>query len=315
VHDPFAEEMPVEARALVKRYGHILAVDHVDLTVHGGDIYGFLGPNGAGKTTAMRMLLGLLTADEGSVRLFGRDPHTDLPAALDGVAGFVETPNFYPFLTGRKNLELFAALDGGGAAARIDEALELVELRDRASDRVGGYSQGMKQRLGLAVSLIRDPRLLVLDEPTNGLDPAGIRDMRAIIKGLAERGMTIFLSSHQLAEMEEMCSRVAIIRSGNIVYEGALEDVRASTTPRYRLKTTDQARALELCVTQPGVADAAREGGDIVLTADEGTVIALSRRLVEGGLGIAALTLEGATLESLFFELTEGSAAPGAAAA
>jgi ABC-2 type transport system ATP-binding protein len=306
---------PVEARALVKRYGHILAVDHVDLTVHAGDIYGFLGPNGAGKTTAMRMMLGLLTADEGSVRLFGRDPHTDLPRALDGVAGFVETPNFYPFLTGRKNLELFAALDGGGAAARIDEALELVELRDRASDKVGGYSQGMKQRLGLAASMIRDPRLLVLDEPTNGLDPAGIRDMRSTITGLSERGMTIFLSSHQLAEMEEICSQVAIIRSGSIVYEGALDDIRASVEPRYRLRTTDQARAMELCGAQRGIADVSFEGDDIMLTADEQAAIALSRALVESGLGIAALAPESATLESLFFELTEGIPSHGAAAA
>jgi ABC-2 type transport system ATP-binding protein len=310
-----AGDIPVEARALVKRYGHILAVDHVDLTVHAGDIYGFLGPNGAGKTTAMRMLLGLLNADEGSVRLFGRDPHTDLPRALDGVAGFVETPNFYSFLTGRKNLELFAALDGGGAAARIDQALDLVELRDRASDKVGGYSQGMKQRLGLAVSLIRDPKLLVLDEPTNGLDPAGIRDMRATIKGLSDRGMTIFLSSHQLAEMEEICSRVAIIRSGSIVYEGALEDVRASVEPRYRLRTTDQARAEAICRAEPRIADVGLDGDDLLFTADEPTAIALSRQLVEAGLGIAALTPESATLESLFFELTEGTRPHGAEAA
>src|SRR5581483_8073637 len=177
--------LPLEARDLRKRYGHVAAVDGIDLTVHSGDIYGFLGPNGAGETTAMRILLGLLRPDAGTARLFGRDPQHELPEALEGVAGFVETPHFYPYLSGRTNMELFAAFDGGDGRGRIDELLELVELRDRSDDRVGGYSQGMRQRLGLAVSLLRDPKLLILDEPTNGLDPAGIRDMRGSRPGRA----------------------------------------------------------------------------------------------------------------------------------
>jgi ABC-2 type transport system ATP-binding protein len=196
--------LPLEARGLLKRYGPVVAVDGIDLTVHAGDVYGFLGPNGAGKTTAMRIMLGLLRPDAGSTRLFGRDPQRELPEALDGVGGFVETPHFYPYLTGRKNLELFAAFDGGDRRDRIDELLDLVELRERAGDRVGGYSQGMRQRLGIAASLLRDPRLLILDEPTNGLDPAGIRDMRGLITRLAAQGMTVLLSSHLLAEVEEL---------------------------------------------------------------------------------------------------------------
>jgi ABC-2 type transport system ATP-binding protein len=299
-------ELPVAVSGLVKRYGHILAVDDVDLNVHVGDIYGFLGPNGAGKTTAMRVMLGLLRPDAGTVRLFGRDPLHDIPAALDGVAGFVEAPHFYSYLTGRKNLELLAAFDGGDARGRIDEVLEIVELSDRAGDRVGGYSQGMRQRLGLAASLLRDPRLLILDEPTNGLDPGGIRDMRGLIKRLAEQGMTIFLSSHLLAEVEELCTRVAIIRSGAIVYEGALADLHASAAPRYRLRPTDRDRAREVCAAQEGLRDLSVEGEELVFTAGEEVVVALSRRLVEAGLGIASLVPETATLEHLFFELTEG---------
>jgi len=304
------QEAPVSARGLVKRYGELLAVDRVDLSVAAGDVYGFLGPNGAGKTTAMRVLLGLMRPDAGEVRLFGRDPQRDLPEALDGVAGFVESPRFYPYLTGRKNLELFAAFDGGNAALRIDGVLEVVGLQHRARDKVGGYSQGMKQRLGLAVSLLRDPKLLVLDEPTNGLDPGGIRDMRALIKELAAQGMTIFLSSHLLAEVEELCTRVAVIREGRIVYEGSLADLHASAAPRFHLRTSDQEAARLILEADSRVRAVAADGGELVFEADEAAVLDLSRALVEAGLGIAALVPETATLERLFFELTEGEPHP-----
>ena len=302
---------PVAARGLVKQYGEIKAVDHVDLTVEAGDIYGFLGPNGAGKTTAMRMMLGLLRPDEGAVELFGRDPQGGAPAALEGVAGFVETPRFYSYLSGRKNLELLAALDGGDATHRIDPVLARVELSGRAKDKVGNYSQGMRQRLGLAAALLRDPRLLIIDEPTNGLDPGGIRDRRDMIKQLAAQGMTILLSSHLLAEVEELCTRVAIIRNGCVVYEGALADFHARATPRYRLRTTDQARAREIVAATVEL----EPDGSLIFAADEAAAIALSRRLVEAGLGIAALVPEATTLEELFFELTEGAPAAAAAAA
>src|SRR3954466_15021747 len=172
---------PVEIRGLVKRYGEIVAVDHVDLTVQPGDVYGYLGPNGAGKTTSLRMMLGLIAPTEGSVRLFGRDPQAGV-AALEGVAGFVEAPRFYPYLSGRRNLELLAAFDGGDAAERMPAALETVELTDRAKDRAGGDSHGLPQRLGAAPALLRTPKLLLLDEPATGLDPAGMRDMRRLIR-------------------------------------------------------------------------------------------------------------------------------------
>jgi ABC-2 type transport system ATP-binding protein len=301
---------PIAIRGLSKSYGRILAVDGIDLTVKAGDIYGFLGPNGAGKTTAMRILLGLLHQDAGEVRLFGRDPQRDLPEALDGVAGFVETPHFYPYLSGRTNLELFAAYDGGEAGTRVGSALDTVGLESRAGDKVGDYSQGMRQRLGLAVSLLREPRLLILDEPTNGLDPGGIRDMRDLIKQLAGEGMTIFLSSHLLAEVEELCTRVAVIHSGRIVYEGSLAELHASAAPRYRLRTSDQQTARRVLAARPDVRELESEGDNLVFVADEATVLALSRVLVEAGLGIAALQPESASLERLFFELTEGGEHP-----
>ena len=307
-------DRPVEARGLVKRYGAVIAVDHVDLTVEPGDVYGFLGPNGAGKTTTLRILLGLIRPDDGEARLFGRDPQHELPEALDGVAGFVETPYFYPYLSGRKNLELLAAFDRDGGRAQIDQLLELVDLDRRADDRVGGYSQGMRQRLGVASSLVRDPRLLLLDEPTNGLDPAGMRDMRALVKRLAGEGITVLLSSHLLAEVDELCNRVAIIRTGRIVYEGTLSDLRASAgASRYRLRTTDDRVAQLTLLEHSHAREVALEGDELTFTADEEEVAAISRALVEAGLGITALVPEQHSLESLFFELTEGEPVEAAA--
>ena len=306
--------VPVEARGLAKHYGEIVAVDGVDLTVEAGDVYGYLGPNGAGKTTSLRMLLGLIRPTEGAARLFGRDPLIEGARALDGVAGFVEEPRFYPYMSGRRNLELCAAYDGGDARGRIDEALATVELSDRAGDKVKGYSHGMRQRLGIAGALLRSPRLLLLDEPTTGLDPAGMRDMRVLIRRLAGEGITIVLSSHLLTEVEEVCDRVAIIRSGRVVYEGELDELRRQAAGSYRLRTTDNAHALQVCEAQRGVGDARTEGREIRLTADEEAAAQLSIALAEAGIGITALTPEGATLEDLFFRLTEDGAAPAPAA-
>ena len=307
-------DRPVEARGLVKRYGAITAVDNVDLTVEPGDVYGFLGPNGAGKTTTLRILLGLIRPDDGEARLFGRDPQHELPEALDGVAGFVETPYFYPYLSGRKNLELLAAFDLAGGSARIDQLLELVDLDGRAHDRVGGYSQGMRQRLGVASSLVRNPRLLLLDEPTNGLDPGGMRDMRTLVSRLSNEGITVLLSSHLLAEVEELCNRVAIVRTGRIVYEGTLADLRASAgTSRYRLRTTDAKVARLTLLEHSAARDVSLDGEELTFSAGEEEVAAISRALVGAGLGITALVPEQQSLESFFFELTEGEPVEAAA--
>jgi ABC-2 type transport system ATP-binding protein len=298
---------PVRARGLVKRYKEVVAVDRIDLNVHAGDVYGFLGPNGAGKTTTLRMALGLITPSAGSVELFGRDPLRDGARALEGVAGFVESPRFYPYLTARKNLELLAALDGESARERIDEVLEIVELAPRAKHRVGGYSHGMRQRLGIAAALLRRPRLLILDEPATGLDPAGMRDMRLLIRRLAGEGITVLLSSHQLPEVQELCDRVAIVDSGRVVYEGALADLRRQGGGGYRLRTTDDELALGVMREQPEIASARAGEHALAFEADEHAVGELSLALARAGIGVLTLTPELATLEDLFFRLTEGA--------
>jgi ABC-2 type transport system ATP-binding protein len=248
------------------------------------------------------------------VRLFGRDPMQSVQA-LAGVAGFVEAPTFYPYLTGRRNLQLLAGYDGDGARERIGAALDTVELADRAKDRVGGYSHGMRQRLGIAAALLRDPKLLLLDEPATGLDPAGMRDMRLLIRRLADQGITVLLSSHLLAEVEELCNRVAIVRLGSIVYEGEIAALKRGAGTVYRLSTTDDATAMKVCEAQPGIAELRTEHGQLTFTSDEPTVAQLSQALVEAGALIKALAPTTVTLEDLFFSLTEGTPAPAANAA
>ena len=300
-------EEPVVVRALVKRYGAVVAVDHVDLTVHAGDVYGFLGPNGAGKTTSLRMLLGLVRPTAGTVRVFGHDPATDPATALRSVAGFVESPAFYPYLTGRANLELVADYTARDARGRIGEALETVDLADRARDRVGGYSFGMRQRLGIAAALVRKPRLLVLDEPTTGLDPAGMRDMRTLVRGLVEQGITVLLSSHLMDEVEDLCNRVAIINHGRIIHEGALHEL-LSEPAHYHLNTTDNAAAAALATTL-GIAVRGADPSGLSLSADRALIDQLTIRLGSDAIAIRGLAQSSTTLADRFFQLTEPSAA------
>ena len=297
----------IETRGLIKRYGELTAVDRVDLTVRAGDVYGYLGPNGAGKTTSLRMMLGLIRPDAGWVKLFGHDPLQEGARALDGVAGFVEAPRFYPYLSGRRNLELVAALDGGDAAERIDDALATVDLSGRAKDKVRGYSHGMRQRLGIAGALLRDPRLLLLDEPTTGLDPAGMRDMRALIHRLASDGITVLLSSHLMSEVEELCDRVAIVSRGRVIHEGSLEELIAGSAGGYALRTTDDARAAAIARDADGIGEVeAADGGIAFRAGHEAAVAELSLALARAGVGIVALVPRTASLEELFFRLTEG---------
>ena len=307
------DALPISARGLTKLYGDLRAVDDIDLRVEPGDVYGYLGPNGAGKTTSMRMLLGLIRPSSGDARLFGRDPQTEGARALDGVAGFVEAPRFYPYLSGRANLELVAAYDGGDAAALIDESLDLVNLADRAKDKVGGYSHGMRQRLGIAGALLRRPRLLLLDEPATGLDPAGMRDMRALIRRLAGDGMTVLLSSHLMDEVQELCNRVGIVQRGRMIYEGTLSGLLATAAGRHRLQTSDDDRASAIAARQRGLQDVVREPGGVgFVTGDNAAVEALSLELAHERIGIRALIPITPTLEELFFALTEGDGVPAA---
>jgi ABC-2 type transport system ATP-binding protein len=301
------EPVPIEVRGLRKTYGDLVAVDDVDLTVEAGDVFGYLGPNGAGKTTSLRMMLGLIAPSAGSVRLFGRDPQASVKA-LEGVAGFVEAPSFYPYLSGRANLDLLAALDGDGAKGRIEESLEIAGLSDRAKDRVGAYSHGMRQRLGIAASLLRVPRLMLLDEPATGLDPGGMRDMRDLIRELSARGMTVMLSSHLLGEVEELCNRVAIVRAGGVAYQGSLAELRRQAGGGYLLRTSNDGLALRVAAAQAGIDEvrAGVEGGVTFGAESEAAVGALSVALVESGALVHELSPRHASLEDLFFRLTEG---------
>jgi ABC-2 type transport system ATP-binding protein len=230
--------------------------------------------------------------------------------ALDGVAGFVEGPAFYPYLSARRNLELLADYDDGGARSRMDEVLEIVELSDRQKDRVGGYSHGMKQRLGIAASLLRQPRLLLLDEPTTGLDPAGMRDMRELVRRLAGEGITILLSSHLLNEVEELCNRVAIVRRGRIVYEGSLADLKATAATSYRLRVAELETAQRVCALVAGIGDVRVDGDALRFVGSEDAVALLTVALGRAGVGFTALLPQTASLEELFLGLTEGDPAP-----
>ncbi len=293
----------VSASGVVKRFELTCALDGVALQVNEGEVRGLLGPNGAGKTTLLRILFGLVAADAGDVTLFGR-PLSD-PGALEGVAGFVEDPSFYPYLSGRTNLELMAELDGLGAHGRIDDALERVGLAKRGGDRLSGYSTGMKQRLGIAAALLRAPKLLLLDEPSAGLDPGGVREMGELVRRLSAEGSAVLLSSHQIAEVEDVCDSFTVLRRGTVVWDGTAPELRAAApASAHALRTSDDHRALEIAQDEPGIdAVPAREGGLAVRVArgrlDE-FVLALGR----SGIAIRRLELLVSPLESMFFALT-----------
>jgi ABC-2 type transport system ATP-binding protein len=302
-------ELAVDATDVTKRYGDLLAVDAISLQVAPGEVYGVLGPNGAGKTTFLRMLFGLIRPDAGTIRLFGRSWEDDGPRVLDGVSGFIESPKFYPYLSGRRNLAGLGRLDGGADPARVQEVLDAVDLSDRADDKVGEYSFGMRQRLGVAASLLRDPELLILDEPANGLDPAGIRDMRALIKRLAAGGLTVLLSSHDMSEVEEICDNVTIMRTGSVVYHGLITDLREQAPEQgHRIATDDDDAALEVAIRHPQVSVAAAESA-LLAKGSQDALDDYVRDLVASGLAIRGLEVTETPLEALFFMLTE--TAPG----
>jgi ABC-2 type transport system ATP-binding protein len=294
----------VEARGVTKWYGETVALDGVDLVVGPGEIHGLLGPNGAGKTTLLSVLFGLALPDAGSLLLFGRTRTEAGAGWLDGVGGFVEAPRFYPYLSGRKNLEFFAHLDDDDATGLINDLLELVGLGEAAGEKVRGYSLGMRQRLGLAAAMLRRPRLLVLDEPTNGMDPAGIRDLRVALRLLAERGMTVVLSSHDMSQVEELCRSVTVLKRGRVVFEGSIDQMRAGAPhPAWRLSTSDDAASAAVCSGMDNIVASSDEGG-LVVVATEAGLHDLIGCLVEADIALRGLALAVAPLESMFFELT-----------
>lgn len=295
----------IETDGLTKRYSpEIVAVDHLNLRVRRGEVYGFVGPNGAGKTTALRMLVGLIRPTAGRARVLGEAPGSS--QALARVGAMIETPNFYPFLSGRENLQVMA-WHAGVARERIAPVLEQVDLTARADDRVETYSMGMKQRLGLAAALLKDPDVLLLDEPTNGLDPEGIAEMRDIVRQLGRGHRTVFLSSHLMTEVEQICDRIGVIRRGQLVAEGTLGELRGQ--PQLRLRAAPLQRARELIDAAPLVADVQASNGALLLTMDLARSGELNRRLVQQGIEVTELTPVQPSLEDVFFSLvrdTEG---------
>jgi ABC-2 type transport system ATP-binding protein len=301
-----SEVLAVNAVDLTKTYGRLTAVDRITVQVAQGEVYGVLGPNGAGKTTFLRMLFGLIRADRGTLEVFGRSWQRDGIRSLEGVAGFIESPKFYPGLTARKNLQLLGGFDGGTTPSRIDEVLDIVDLTDRHRDKVGGYSFGMRQRLGVAAALLRDPKLLVLDEPANGLDPAGIRDMRALVKRLADSGLTVLLSSHDMGEVEQICNDVTIMRTGSVVYHGSIADLRKQAPAQaHQISTTDNARTEELARARH--LKVTRIDDTLAVRGPQQHIDALVVDIVNAGIALRGLSLAETPLEALFFMLTEST--------
>ena len=299
----------LDVRGISKRYDSIAALTGVDLAVAPGTVHGLLGPNGAGKTTLLRVLLGLVAPDAGTVRLLGTDraPGAALP---DGVAGFVDTPSFYPYLSGRANLALLDRLDGQASHdrdQRITAVLERSGLARHSDVATGQYSAGMRQRLGLASVLLRCPRLLLLDEPTSAIDPAGARDVRTLLPQLAEDGAAVVFSSHDLESVEQVCHTISVLDRGRVLFSGTIENLRGIATPAHVLRTSDDSRALSIAQRTGAVrAEYADDDSLVVWAAAD----ALDRYVIAlgcGGVAVRHLEPRVRSLESLFLEITNAS--------
>ncbi len=292
----------VETHGLTKRYGsRITAVRELDLTVKRGEVYGFLGPNGAGKTTTLRMQLGLIRPTSGEARVLGEKPGS--PAGLEKVGALVESPAFYPYLSGRDNLRVMARYSGA-PRSRIGEVLDQVELSGRAKDKFKKYSLGMKQRLGVAAALLKDPELLILDEPTNGLDPKGMADMRGLIRRLGRGDRTVLLSSHLLGEVEQICDRIGVISKGSLVAEGSIAELRGRQGLLVRAEPVEE--AARIAERLAGVEEVAVADGALRLRTNPDRAAEINAKLVSAGLRVSELRPAGQSLEEAFLELTGG---------
>jgi ABC-2 type transport system ATP-binding protein len=296
-------EAVLETHDLAKSYGTRVAVRSLDLAVRRGEIFGFLGPNGAGKTTTIRMALGLIRPTAGRVEVLGQDVARHRAQVLPRVGALVEAPALYLYMSGRDNLKAVGDLLGGVPAKRIDAVLETVGLSDRQRDRVKSYSLGMKQRLGLGIALLNDPELLILDEPANGLDPAGVVEMRDLLRGLAAEGKTIFISSHVLSEVQQVCTRVAIINLGQLVKVAAVEELLASHG-EFRVGVEDAPAVLELVRRQDWAGNARLEDGDVVCGSPTGRGRDLTRFLAAAGHWPDSIGERHQDLEEIFLSLT-----------
>ena len=302
------DDVVLRTTGLSRRYGRILALDGLDLEVRRGRVYGFLGPNGAGKTTAISLILGLIAPTAGRVEILGLDTRTRLSEALRGVGAILEGQAYYPLLSARDNLRIWAALAGDVSDERIDEMLDLVGLGPRKFDKVRTFSLGMKQRLGLAAALLHDPELLVLDEPTNGLDPAGMREFRDLIKELGQSGKTVFVSSHLLSEVEQMCADVGIVKSGRLVAQGSVAELLRQGEA-LELQATDTDRAEAVLKALDFVAGVTRKDGRLIVEAPRDRAADISRALAHQEVYLSELRPRESTLEEFFLEVTGGNGA------
>jgi ABC-2 type transport system ATP-binding protein len=308
---PRAEEpdrWAIEVHGLTKRFGARTALDAVDLRVPRGAAFGCLGPNGAGKTTLIRALLGLTRVDSGTISLLGLPVPAQRGRALSRVGAIVDEPRFHSHLTGRENLRMLAAARAAGAQRRIAPALERTRLTGRADEKVSTYSMGMRQRLGLAACLLGDPRLLILDEPMNGLDPAGMHEMREIIRGLVEEGRTVLLSSHLLDEVERTCDQLAVVDRGRVIRQGSISELTATAESTVEVQCADPAAAARALIGSASTSQVVltREGLTITLSAGpvREHMAEINRRLAEAGIAVHGLRPAHAGLEQWFLSVT-----------
>ncbi len=303
------KEPVLEVRGLSKTFADIHAVKDLNLTILQGDVYGFIGPNGAGKTTTIRMILSLIHSDSGTVRIFGHDLHRDFRKTIAQVGALVESPAFYPYLSGYRNLSLFGDLSGGVNQARVREVLEMVGLSKRAKHKVKGYSHGMKQRLGIGLALLHSPKLLILDEPTNGLDPQGIREVRNLIRRISQEGkMTVFLSSHILSEMEMVCNRIGIMYRGGLIAEGDVDKLLGGEQDLAELKTDEADRAKDFLEKNfPGIRLQIPKAGWLEFRKEQWDLSKINRDLVQAGFSVHSISARRRNLEDLFVEQTGDS--------
>jgi ABC-type multidrug transport system ATPase subunit len=292
-------DFAIETHDLTKHYGDNVAVDHLSLGVRRGEVYGFLGPNGAGKTTTLRMLLGLSNATSWDATVLGGSPGS--PESISRIGALIESPGFYPSLSGRDNLRALSH-HAGAPRRRIESVLEEVGLADRAKDRFAAYSQGMKQRLGVAAALLKDPELLILDEPTNGLDPGGMAEMRNFIRALGRGGRTVLLSTHLMQEVEQICDRAGVISKGAMVKEGTVDDLRGENILRVTAEPMERAR--RLVAEHSAVKEVASVNGALRVKADPSAAPEINRLLVGAGIAVSELSPGRASLEEVFLSLT-----------
>ena len=298
-------DVVLRTTGLTKRFGELEAVKGLDLELRRGEVFGFLGPNGAGKSTTVGMILGLIAPTAGSIELFGLEPGNKPWAALRRVGAVVEAPAFYPYLSGRDNLEALAIAIGGIPRARIGEVLERVNLEDRAGDKYSHYSMGMKQRLGIASTLLRDPELIILDEPASGLDPAGTKEVRDLIPRLAHEGRALFLCSHLLHEVEQVCDRVAIIKEGVMLACAPVHELLAQGQT-LQVRVDDPAQAAAILGGLSWIDSVRRENDYLIVSVPEESASRVNAALAEHGIFASELVSHGVSLESVFLQLTGG---------